>query len=359
MMKSNYHNSNSFYGKTRIVFVLLGIIPFLLAIYLAVYGRIKLIDTETLLILSGVALFSILTGFSLLRRSADQLADLSTETGIIEAGEKSEPIRIKADQELNDIAGHFNSIHKRLQKVNRELKKQSVQLMLYARDISLSHKKTKEEEELRYTLSRYVGDNLVEKLINSKNGVFLDNERKEVTILFADIRSFTTIAERMEAEEVVSMLNQFFGVMVDIIFRNNGTLDKFIGDELMAVFGLIPAENSASHDAIQAAIEMQYATEDLMKARAKQGKEAFEIGIGVNTGSAIVGNVGSENRMDYTVVGDSVNVAARLEQVVKGGEIFIGDQTYRQTQGHFRIQKKGGISVKNKTEPIMCYEVQR
>jgi class 3 adenylate cyclase len=359
IMKSNYHNFNSFYGKTRIVLVLLGIVPFLLVIYLAVYEKIRLIDTESLLVLSGVVLFSILTGFYPLRRSADQLANLSIETGIIEAGEKNEPIRIKADQELNDIACHFNSIHKKLQEVNRELKEQSVQLMIYARDISLSNKKTKEEEELRYRLSRYAGDNLVEKLINSKNGVFPENERKEVTILFADIRSFTTIAERMEAEEVVSMLNQFFGAMVDIIFRNNGILDKFIGDELMAVFGLIPSENSASHDAVQAAIEMQYATENLMKARAKQAKETFEIGIGVNTGTAIVGNVGSENRMDYTVVGGSVNVATRLEQIAKGGEIFIGEQTYRQTQDHFHIQKKGKPLIKNKTEPVICYKVLR
>lgn len=359
VMKSNYHNSNSFYGKTRIVLVLLGIVPFLLVIYLAVYEKIRLVDTEALLVLSGVILFSILTGFCLLRRSADQLANLSIETGIVEAGEKTEPIRIKADQELNDIAGHFNSIHTKLQDVNRELKEQSVQLMIYARDISLSHKEAKEEEELRYRLSRYVGDNLVEKLINSKNGVFLENERKEVTILFADIRSFTTISERMEAEEVVSMLNQFFGVMVDIIFRNNGTLDKFIGDELMAVFGLIPSENGASHDAVQAAIQMQDATEDLMEARAKHNKETFEIGIGVNTGSAIVGNVGSENRVDYTVVGDSVNVAARLEQIAKGGEIFVGEQTYRQTQDFFRIRKKVKLLIKNKTEPVICYKVLR
>ena len=358
-MKVNYHNSNSFHGKTRIVLVLLGIIPLLLVVYLAVYEKIRLIDTEALLVLSGVVLFSILTGFYLLRRSADQLATLSVETGIIEAGKKTEPILIKADQELNDIASHFNSIQAKLLGVNRDLKDQSVQLMIYARDISLSHRKAKEEEQLRYTLSRYVGDNLVEKLINTKNGVFLENERKEVTILFADIRSFTTIAERTEAEKVVSMLNQFFGLMVDIVFRYNGILDKFIGDQLMAVFGLIPSENGAPHDALQAAIQMQYATEDLMKARAKENKEIFEIGIGVNTGSAIVGNVGSENRMDYTVIGDNVNIAARLEQTAKGGEIFVGEQTYRETKNYFRLRKKGNLLVKNKVEPISCYKVLR
>ena len=177
----------------------------------------------------------------------------------------------------------------------------------------------------------------MEKLIATRDSVPLENERKEVTILFADIRSFSILAETMATEEVLSMLNQVFNAMVDIIFRNNGILDKFVGDELMAVFGLIASESSHPYDPIQAAIEVQDATEDLMKARAKQGKETFEIGIGVNTGSVMVGNVASENRMDYTVIGDSVNVAARLEQIAQGGEIIIGEETYRQTQCHFGI----------------------
>lgn len=134
---------------------------------------------------------------------------------------------------------------------------------------------------------------------------------------------------------------------------------SFVLDQFMAVFGLMPSETPHSLNTVNAAIEMQDATEDLMKARAKQGKETFEIGIGINTGSAIVGNVGSENRMDYTVIGDTVNVAGRLQQIARGGEIIIGEQTYLQTQGRFSIRKRGGISVKSKTKPIICYEVVR
>ena len=356
-MKSKYQNQKSFFGKTQVILVFLSVLPFMLVIYLFFIEKVGL--TETIYIFSALALFSILTGFTLMRSSADQLVNLARETGDIEAGEKSGPIRIKADQELNDIAAHFNAVTKKLQVINRDMKEQSIQLMSYARDLSQSYQRTREEKELRNRLSRYVGENLVEKLIHSKDGMLVENERKEVTVLFADIRSFTPLAERMEAEEVVSILNDFFGVVVDIIFANNGILDKFVGDQLMAVFGHIGSDNSAPYYAVKAAIEMQAATEDLMKARSKEGKETFEIGIGINTGSSIVGNVGSENRMNYTVIGDSVNVAARLEHIAKGGEIIIAEETYLQTQGRFHIQKKGKLRVKNKTEPVMCYEVLR
>jgi len=110
---------------------------------------------------------------------------------------------------------------------------------------------------------------------------------------------------------------------------------------------------------MQAAIEMQNATTELMKKRAKEDKDTFEIGIGINTGSPIVGNLGSENRMDYTAIGNSVNVAARLQQIAKGGKIIIGEETYHQSQGNFHIEKKVKLRLKNKTEPVICYEVSR
>jgi len=337
--------------------VLLGILPFLIVVYLFRYGNLDV--TDTVVTFSALALFSILTGFMLLRNSSDQLIDLSRKTGIAKDGESNGPIKIKADQELSDIAENFNTLLNKLNGFDRGIKEQSIQLMKYAGDLSKSYEKSKKEEELRSRLSRYVGESLVEKLISSKEGTFPENERKETTVLFADIRSFTTIAEGMAAEDVVSMLNEFFSTMVDIVFQNNGILDKFLGDQLMAVFGPIPYKNSAPYDAVKTAIEMQNATEDLMKVRSKQDNETFEIGIGINTGSSIVGNVGSENRMDYTVIGDSVNVAARLQQMAKGGEIIIGEQTHHQIQGRFRAEKKGEISVKNKTEPIVCYHVLR
>jgi adenylate cyclase len=351
------YNSNSFLLKIQFVLVLLGLLPFLIVVYLFYYGNIDI--TGTIVTFSALALFSILTGFTLLRNSSDQLIDLSKKTSIAKNGDRNDSIKITADQELIDIAENFNVMLQKVDGIDREIKEQSVQLMKYARDLSKSYETFKKEEKLRSRLGRYVGEDLVEKLINSKEGALLENERKEVTVLFADIRSFTTIAESMDAQDVMAMLNEFFGVMVDIVFKNYGVLDKFLGDQLMAVFGPLQSENNAAYDAVKVAIEMQAATEALMKVRGKQDKVTFDIGIGINTGSSIVGNLGAEKRMDYTVIGDSVNVAARLQQMAKSGEIIIGENTHHQIQGRFRAAKKGEISVKGKVEPVMCYNVIR
>ncbi len=290
--------------------------------------------------------------------SSDQLKKYAEDLSEVYKSEKGKRKELEAaNKQLMEYADALNNTIAELKDKNKELLEKSVQLTIYARDLSLSYKKAKEEEELTNRLSRYVGENLVEKLINTKNGVFFENERRDLTVLFADIRSFTTIAESIETEDVVSMLNQYFDIMVNIIFRNNGILDKFVGDQLMSVFGLISSDNSDPHDAVRAAIEMQGAIEELMQTRSKQDKDTFEIGIGINTGRVIAGNVGSENRMDYTVIGDCVNVAARLEQMARGGEIVIGEQTFRQTRGHFHMQKKGEVHLKNKIQPVICYAV--
>jgi class 3 adenylate cyclase len=272
-------------------------------------------------------------------------------------GKHAGPIWIDADQELKDIAAHFNALFEQNQDVTRKIKEQSVQLVVYARDLSESYQRLKEEREIRSKLERYVGENLVEKLVGAKDDVLFENERKEVTILFADIRSFTKISEDMATETVVSMLNQFFEAMSNLIFANNGILDKFIGDQIMAVFGAIPSKNSSAFDAVKAAVEMQEATKLIMEKRSQLKRKTFEIGIGVNTGISILGNVGANSRMDYTVIGDSVNVASRFQQLAKGGEIIIGEKTYKQIRGQFNVRMRGKAKIKNKIEPVICYKI--
>jgi adenylate cyclase len=344
-------------GKMMVALFMMAVIPYLLLVYLFVYNAITL--TQTAFMFVPLILFSILSGYSLIRRSADNVFYLSRETELLESGKRNGPIQISADREINEIASHFNSLMNKLEKMNRKNQEQAMQLMVYSRDLALSYQKTKQEEDLRNRLSRYVGSHLVEKLVSTKDSVLAETERMEVTVLFADIRSFTALAERMAADAVVLLLNQFFSVMVDIVFKNNGLLDKFVGDQLIAVFGLVDATGNPADNAIRTAIEMQTATEAMMRQRGETGLEIFEIGIGINTGMAIIGNIGSSNRMDYTVIGDCVNVASRLERMAKGCEIIIGERTYLCHSDIFNIESRGEIYVKNKMEPVICYNILR
>jgi len=357
MKKSTYANAQSFFGKTRIVLALLGILPFLLAVYMFVYEKINM--TDMIVIFSVLALFSILSGFYIMRTFADRLVNLVEQTARVTNGEKNDHVLIESDKELVDISAHFNAIIDKLTAANKRLKEQSVMLMAYAQDLSESYDKAKKEEELRNRLSQYLASHLVEKLVNAGDGMLFENEKKEVTVLFADIRAFTIIAEKMDPEEVVAMLNQFFSTMVDIIFDHNGILDKFVGDQIMAVFGAISSDTHAPSDAIRAALKMQAALDGLMKKRAQQNVKTFEVGIGINTGCAIIGNVGSDNRVDYTVIGDCVNTAAGLENQALGGEIIIGEETYQKTKDRFPVKSRDDVFIKNKNVPIKCYTVLR
>ncbi|MFO7839257.1 MAG: adenylate/guanylate cyclase domain-containing protein [Desulfosalsimonadaceae bacterium] len=342
-------------GKVNVALALMIILPYLLLLYL--FFRQQIDVSATALFFLPVLFLPILAGFLLLRRSAKQLYLLSQQTARVRSGNHKGPIQIHADWELNEIAGNFNSLMEKMEEMNRKNQEQATQLMIYSRDLALSYEKSRQEEALRNRLSRYVGNNLVEKLVNLKEGVLLETERREVTVLFADIRSFTAIAERMTAEDVVLMLNQYFSEMVDIVFKNNGLLDKFVGDQLIAVFGLMESDTNSAENAIRTALEMQQATARLMEKRRSEGRECFAAGIGINTGLAIIGNIGSSNRMDYTVIGDCVNVAARLEEMAEGGEIIIGESTYRKNTGCFHFQSRGEVYVKNKNAPVVCYNV--
>ena len=156
----------------------------------------------------------------------------------------------------------------------------------------------KKEEELRNHLSRYIGSDLVNRIISTNGELIRKNQRRTMTIMFADIRSFTSISERMEPEDVVTMLNEYFRIMVDIVFTNSGMLDKFVGDQIMAVFGHMSNEEEGISDALKTAIAIQRATVTLMEKRKRKELTVFAVGIGINTGPAIIGHVGSENRMD-------------------------------------------------------------
>ncbi|NQT80869.1 MAG: FHA domain-containing protein [Candidatus Aminicenantes bacterium] len=216
----------------------------------------------------------------------------------------------------------------------------------------------REEERMRSRLERFHSPQVVDMILKG------DQETKEnlmeprdqtVTILFTDIIGFTSISEEMPPREINVLLNHFFSRMTDIIFKYDGTLDKYIGDCLMAVFGAPIEKEGDSERAILAAQEMRKELSTIMEETLEEKK--FDIRIGINTGRVVAGNIGSPNRLEYTVIGDPVNIASRLESIAKPNQILIGEETYQGVKDKFKIKKVGPRKVKGKKAEVMVYEV--
>lgn len=215
----------------------------------------------------------------------------------------------------------------------------------------------REKEMIKRAFTRYVAREVVEEILKDPENLVLSGERRQVTVLFCDVRGFTPMSERLAPEEVVLLLNDFYTLMIETTFQYDGTLDKFLGDAVMAVFGAPMAHPDHSARAIRTALAMQEGITGLNERRARDGKEAISVGIGVSAGEAVAGTVGTEDRMEYTVIGDSVNLAARLEANAKPGQILISHRTYERVRDLVDARPLGRIRVKGKEEEVEVYEV--
>jgi adenylate cyclase len=215
----------------------------------------------------------------------------------------------------------------------------------------------REKEMIKRAFTRYVAREVVEEILKDPENLVLSGERRQVTVLFCDVRGFTPMSERLAPEEVVLLLNDFYTLMIETTFKYDGTLDKFLGDAVMAVFGAPMAHPDHSARAIRTALAMQEGISGLNERRARDGKEAISVGIGVSAGEAVAGTVGTEDRMEYTVIGDSVNLAARLESNAKPGQILISHRTYERVRDLVDARPLGRIRVKGKEEEVEVYEV--
>ena len=212
--------------------------------------------------------------------------------------------------------------------------------------------------KVKNTFKRYVSKQVVDELLGDEGKLNLGGEQREVTILFTDIRGFTSMSEKMEPERVVTTLNEYFSDMIDIVFKHNGTLDKIIGDELMVLYGAPIKGEKDTQRAVETAVEMQRKINELNKERDKRNEPPILVGAGINKGLVVSGNIGSRDLMDYTVIGDTVNVASRLCAAAGPGEIMVSDSVYKTTKKSFSYEKLNPIKVKGKEKKIPVFLIK-
>jgi adenylate cyclase len=234
-------------------------------------------------------------------------------------------------------------------------------LLAYVGDLAWKYfVEGREKRQVKKLFSRYVSKDVYDQLVADPSRAALGGARRHMTVLFSDIRGFTTMSEKGTPEEVVSQLNELFTRMVKVVFDHHGTVDKFVGDMIMALYGApLDDEDHAEH-AVQTALAMIETLQQMNREWAAAGKPTLDIGIGINTGDMIAGNVGSESIMSYTVIGDAVNLGARLESLNKdyGTRIIISQATRERLKGRYDIHPLGDVIVKGKSLPVAIFEVK-
>ncbi len=219
----------------------------------------------------------------------------------------------------------------------------------------LEEASTRETEYLRSAFEQYVAPSVVERVLQkNSDDLKLGGCRREITVVFADVRGFTTFSEQADPEEVVSLLNDYFTIATELIFSREGTLDKFQGDAVMAIFNAPEFQDDHAYRAVDSAMALQRA---IAERNASSGGAGLTFGIGVHLGDAVVGNIGTTKAMNYTAIGDTVNVAKRLQERAEPGQVLISAEVYEQLGNSVRVNEVGEVSVKGRHQPVRVYEL--
>ena len=264
---------------------------------------------------------------------------------LLEAVETQENSRLQEENvKVNDFLGGTHEINLTISTVMDENNAPS--------GFVFSFEDLSDINKVKSTFKKYVSENIVDELLKNDMSLELGGTQNDVCVLFCDIRGFTAMSEKMKPSDVVYLLNHYFDAMIEVVFEHNGTLDKIIGDELMVLYGVpLPTENDAQ-SAVDSAIAMFKALEAFNVRMAKENYPELKIGIGINYGKVVCGNIGSERQMNYTVIGDHVNLAARLCSHAKPGEIVISEAVFNQLNCQDHFIEHPPIKVKGKSHPI-------
>ncbi|OGW64383.1 MAG: hypothetical protein A3H49_09065 [Nitrospirae bacterium RIFCSPLOWO2_02_FULL_62_14] len=215
------------------------------------------------------------------------------------------------------------------------------------------------EQREKRRLARFFSPKVLEEIIRHRNDQALGTARKRITVLFSDIRGFTTLSEKLQPEQVVEILKEYLTELTEVVFRHGGTVDKYVGDCIMALYNVPFEQPDHAAEAVRTALDFQKTTHEISERwKAKLGVE-IKNGVGINTGEAVVGTMGSEQRLEYTAIGDTVNLAARLESITKEfrSPVIISETTYQEVRSKFRTRPLGEVTVKGKAIPVKIYAV--
>ncbi len=232
-------------------------------------------------------------------------------------------------------------------------------IIVYITSVALQYiAERKEKARVTGLFGRYVSKGVVDEILASQEEVKLGGVRMDVSLVFVDIRGFTPLSEKMQPEEIILILNEYLDLCTRAVFKFEGTLDKFIGDGVMAIFGAPIEQPDHAERAVRAALEMKKHSFEMAKRLEEKYGRAVYFGVGINSGPAVIGNIGSTDRLDYTAIGDTVNLAARLESNAKPQQILISENTYERVKDLFEITPLEPIKVKGKEKPVQIYQVE-
>ncbi len=271
-----------------------------------------------------------------------------TMQDIITHDDLSKRVRVEYDDEIGYLATWFNRMIEDLEIASNQIKEYAYKSVLAKNS----------EERVRHIFQKYVPPEIIDEVLKTKGEKLLVGKKQIATILFSDIRSFTSISEKLSADELVTSLNTYFNIMVSIIIEHRGIIDKFIGDAIMAIFGAPVLHDDDPLQAVLTALSMLESLKSFNRKQTLAGKPPFKIGIGLNTGEVVIGNIGSQQKLDYTCIGDMVNLASRLEGLTKLYQtpIIISEYTYNESKSEIMAREIDSVRVKGKAKPVKIYE---
>jgi class 3 adenylate cyclase/HAMP domain-containing protein len=344
-------------GGTERVFTFFYFTPFQWHIILteeafSFYRDADRIRFQTIIILVAASALAVLMLVVFARHLTNPLGRVvKAMNAISSGGDLSSKVDIEYRDETGKLASSFNLMVSELEKAYAQIKRFAFEAVLAG----------KKEQRIRQIFQKYVPKDLIDKFFASPESMLI-GENRELAVLFSDIRSFTSISERMAPEDLVNSLNRYFSGQVDIIMNRNGIVDKYIGDAIMAFWGAPLKHDDDALQSLLSGLEMIEAVKGFNEKQQKLGKPEFHVGIGINYGTVTVGNIGSERKMDYTVIGDMVNLAARMEGLTKNyhSDILISENLYEaigknteNTELSFRLLDT--VAVKGKTKGVKIY----